>query len=263
MCLLLPPSEAKSSGGRGRPLGHAAAGGSLGSARQRVLEALAVTIGLDRASAANALHLPAGLAQEALDANGRVLDSPTTPALRRYCGTVYEGLSFDRLSPSAQRLAGRATFIFSGLWGVVRGDERVPLYRLPAKAVLPGVGVAATYWRPILDEAMPRLLGHALIIDLRSTDYAAMWRPRGSFATRTVTVRVLSPLPRGGHGVISYASKLAKGQLCAAVLEALAGGTEIAGGPTGGVDLVVEAWRARGGAHFEVGGPGHVDLYTG
>jgi hypothetical protein len=90
-----------------------------------------------------------------------------------------------------------------------------------------------------------------------------MWRPRGSFATRTVTVRVLSPMPRGGHGVISYASKLAKGQLCAAVLEALAAGTEIASGPTGGVDLVAEAWRARGGVDFEVKGPGHIDLYTG
>ncbi len=231
VCLLLPPSEAKTSGGHGQPLRQHAASGALGPARQPVLEALAATLGLDRTSAIAALCLPAGVAHEALAANLRVLDSPTTPALRRYCGTVYEGLSFNRLSPPAQRLAGRVTFIFSGLWGVVRGDERVPAYRVPAKAVLPDVGIAASYWRPILDAAMPRLLGRALIIDLRSTDYAAMWRPRGPIAARTVTVRVLSPTARGGHAVISYDSKLAKGRLCAAVLEALAAGAAIDPGP--------------------------------
>ena len=54
----------------------------------------------------------------------------------------------------------------------------VPDYRVPAKATLPGIGVAATFWRPVLGVTVPALLAPGLVVDLRSSDYAAMWRPR-------------------------------------------------------------------------------------
>jgi cytoplasmic iron level regulating protein YaaA (DUF328/UPF0246 family) len=194
--------------------------------------------------------LPPGAVDEALRANAAVHTSGTVPALRRYAGVVYDGLASCDLDVVQQRLAARSVLIFSGLFGVVRADEPVPAYRVPAKAVLPGIGVAGTFWRPVLDEAMPQLLDRGLVVDLRSSDYSAMWRPRGDIARRTVRVRVLSPLPGGGRGVVSFPSKYAKGRLTGALLKRHTGGL-----PVRTAEDVAQAWLECGGVSAEVSAP--------
>jgi cytoplasmic iron level regulating protein YaaA (DUF328/UPF0246 family) len=221
------------------------------------VQALTELVSGDPDRAAAALLLPPGVAAEALAANALVLDSPTTPALHRYTGTVYEGFAVSSLRPDEQRLATRSTWIFSGLFGIVRGDEPVPAYRVPAKAVLPGLGVASTFWRPVLIQVLERVLRRDLIVDLRSTDYAAMWRPPARMAERVVAVRVLSPAPRGGHAVISYNSKHAKGRLAAALVRRAA-----AGAPVRTADDVARAWLDCGGIDCAPGRSGGLDLYS-
>jgi cytoplasmic iron level regulating protein YaaA (DUF328/UPF0246 family) len=256
--LLLPPSEGKSVGGRGRPLRTRTIDGSeLGIARRAALAALQQLVSGDPRTAAAALLLPDGVAADALAANATVLDAPTTRALHRYAGVVYDGLGFAQLSPVEQRLAGRSTQIFSGLFGLVRGDEPVPTYRVPAKAVLPGLGVASTFWRRVLTEVLDRTLRRGLIVDLRSSDYAAMWRPSRDVVGRVVAVRVLSPAPRGGHAIISYNSKFAKGRLAAALIR-----RQVAGSPVESADDVAAAWRDCGGVDCIAMPTGGLDLYT-
>jgi len=257
--LLLPPSEGKTSGGRGRPLrARHADPGPLGAARHAVLAALAGLVAGDPAAAGAALLLPDGVAADALAADANVLDTRTTPALRRYAGVVYDGLDYAALTAREQRIADRACLVFSGLFGVVRGDEPVPNYRVPAKAVLPGIGVAGTYWRPVLDEVLPGLLGRrGLVVDLRSSDYAAMWRPDRATAPRVVTVRVLSPTPRGGHAVISYNSKFAKGRLAAELIRRAARGE-----PVDSTEDVLAAWSQWDGAADAHPTRTGADLYT-
>jgi cytoplasmic iron level regulating protein YaaA (DUF328/UPF0246 family) len=256
--LLLPPSESKSPGGRGRPLRRRPADTSpLGPGRLATVQALTELVAGDPDRAAAALLLPAGVAAAALAVNAAVWDSPTTPALRRYTGTVYEGFAIGGLSAGEQRVAARSTLIFSGLFGVVRGDEPIPVYRVPAKAVLPGLGVASTFWRPLLDAALEPVLRRGLIVDLRSTDYAAMWRAPATLAERVVAVRVLSPAPRGGHAVISYNSKFWKGRLAAALVRRVAAGASVSTAAD-----VVEAWLACGGADSVAHAAGGIDLYS-
>jgi hypothetical protein len=230
----------------------------LGESRERVLAALEALLDGPEQRAAEALLLPPATVAAALSADRRARTSPTVPALRRYAGTVYDGLASVGLDNSEQRLAARSVMIFSGLFGVVRGDEPVPDYRVPAKAVLPGIGVAATFWRPLLDTAVPALLGRGPVVDLRSSDYAAMWRPKGRDADRMIRVRVLSPLPKGGSGVVSYPSKYAKGRLAAALVRRCA-----AGRPVRGPEDVVSAWLDVDGPHGETESDGQVVLYTG
>lgn len=258
MRILLPPSEGKTRGGRGRPLAARTDIGPLTEPRAAVLGALRTLVSGDPAAAARALLLPPGVAADALAANAAVVDSPTAMALRRYAGVVYDGLAFDTMTPAAQRIAARSTLICSGLFGVVRGDEPVPLYRVPAKAALPGLGIAGTFWRRTLHAALPPMLGPGLVVDLRSSDYAAMWRPDAATARRVVVVRVLSPTPAGGRAVISYLSKFAKGRLAAALVMRTA-----AGGSVQSIEDVVAAWQSCGGAGSAAVGNGHLELYTG
>jgi len=252
--ILLPPSEGKTPGGRGKPL--TPDDSALGRGRSALLAALDTLVAGDPAKAADALLLPPGVADDALTANAAVARSRTMPALRRYAGVVYDGLAYERLSPAAQKLAGRCVHIFSGLLGVVRGAEAVPNYRVPAKATLPGIGVAGTYWRPILTDVLRERLADGLIVDLRSSDYAAMWRPDKATAERVVTVRILSKTPSGRYAVISYNSKLAKGLLAAALLEAAAAGTQVDSAET-----IVQTW-VRIGIQGETRNSHHLDLYT-
>ncbi|MEO6887165.1 MAG: peroxide stress protein YaaA [Jatrophihabitantaceae bacterium] len=257
MHILLPPSEGKRSGGRGRSLTAHPDAGPLALARTAALDSLATLLAGDPDVAAGALLLPPAVTADALAANAVVRTSPTTAALSRYAGVVYDGLAYGTLSHGARLLARRSVYIFSGLFGVVRGDENVPLYRVPAKAVLPRLGVAGTYWRPILSDLLPNLLGRGLIIDLRSNDYASMWRPDKAIRERVVSVRILSPTPTGTRAVISYPSKFGKGRLAGALLETLAGGTPI----TCPQD-VADAWISCGGAAYELTGPGQLDLFA-
>jgi len=244
MRILLPPSEAKRPGGRGRPLAGRTDPVSqrLGADRAELFGALVKL--LDQPEAAAALLLPASTAEAALAANARALSSPTLPAMRRYAGVVYEGLRADQLSPAAQHSARTSLLVFSGLLGVSRGGDPVPDYRVPAKASLPGLGIAGTYWRRRLGAVLPALLDRGPIIDLRSADYAAMWQPAAGSAeaARLIGVRILSRTPAGRLAVVSYPSKLAKGRLAAALLERSAGGR-----PVQDAADVLAAWTELGG----------------
>jgi uncharacterized protein len=72
-----------------------------------------------------------------------------------------------------------------------------------------------------------------------------------------LNVRVLSPAPRGGHAVISYNSKFAKGRLAAALIRRRA-----AGHPVDTADDVAAAWLSDEGAERAVHTPGGLELYT-
>jgi cytoplasmic iron level regulating protein YaaA (DUF328/UPF0246 family) len=244
--ILLPPSEAKNPGGRGVPLARRRRRHPIDDSRDLVLQALAELLaGAEHHDAARSLLLPDSVAAEALADNRRVRTASTMPALDRYAGIVYDGLFLQPLSAAARAVADRELLIFSGLFGVLRGGDPIPAYRVPAKAWLPGLGVLSTFWRPRLEALLPALLDRGPVIDLRSGDYAAMWQPAGQSlpADRLVSVRVLSPRPDGTLAVISFASKLAKGRLAAALLERRA-----AGQPVQEVADIAVAWAAAGGS---------------
>jgi uncharacterized protein len=247
MRILLPPSEAKRAGGDQPPIAFGT--DPLGRARRRAATALAQAA--SKRGAAAALSLPARSAAAELAADREIRESATMPGLLRYNGIVYDGLDVCSLPAAARRHADDSVMIFSGLWGVVRADELIPNYRLAASTALPKLGVMATYWRPILERVLPDQLGDGLVVDLRSSDYAAMWRPGPELAEQVVTVRVLSSRPGLPPAVISYPSKLGKGQLARALVQRRAPATR--------PEHVVDAWRTAGGAAAEITSRG-VDL---
>jgi hypothetical protein len=253
--ILLPPSEAKTAGGQGTPLRRRTRKTALDAPRRQVVAALEELLATHDAAAA--LLIPPSASDAALAHNAAVLDGPTLPALARYSGVLYDGLAATLVDERAKRLAREAVLIFSGLFGVVRGGEAVPNYRVPAKAALPGVGIAGTFWRASLTTVVPSMLDRGVVIDLRSSDYAAMWQPdrKDPLAERVVTVRILSPRPDGRLGVISFPSKFHKGRLAGLLLESAAAGRE----PTAPEHLI-DTWTGAGGKDGQVlaGRPGPV-----
>jgi cytoplasmic iron level regulating protein YaaA (DUF328/UPF0246 family) len=217
MLILLPPSEGKAEAGTGRRLDLSKLSlPELNPAREEVLAALVdLCAGPDEAAAREALGLSEGQRGE-LRRNARLRAAATAPAGRIYSGVLYEALDLATLAPAAERLARRSVLISSGLWGAVRLTDRIPPYRCPVGARLPGVGALGAYWRRRLAEAMTVAAGSGPVLDLRSGAYAATWAPRGTVAERTVTVRVLHEREVDGvptRSVVSHFNKATKGRL--------------------------------------------------
>ena len=213
MLVLLPPSEGKTAARRGKPLdlGTLSFPG-LTSTRETVLEAL---VGLAQRDPQRALSV-LGLSPRQLDevARDAVLETaPTATASRVYSGVLYEALDLATLDATAKRRAQRQIVVSSALFGALRVGDRIPAYRLSGDTSLPGLGPVSSLWRDPLASVMSETAGRSLVVDLRSGVYAAMWRPTGDVAARTVAVRVLQEMPDGSRKVVSHFNKATKGRL--------------------------------------------------
>jgi hypothetical protein len=187
----------------------------LTPARAGLLKALA---GLSRGpepAALAALGLRAGQAGE-LAHNRELGSAPAGPAAEVYTGVLYDALDLPGLR--RQGVATDRVLIFSGLWGVLRPDDRIPHYRCSAGVKLPGTGSVSTAWRMALRGPLAEHVGDQLVVDLRSAAYASLWAP----GSNAVTVRVLHEREAGGavkRSVVSHFNKATKGRLTRALLE--------------------------------------------
>jgi hypothetical protein len=230
------------------------AGSPLHRERTQVATALVDFCGNDLSAAALALALPKRSADEDLALNRALFDAPVTAALDRYAGTVYEALDAPRLTAAGRQRAMESVLVFSGLFGVLRAGEQVPAYRLPVAASVPTIGALTPFWRAALAAELPEALDGHLLVDLRSSDYAAMWRPTGTLRDQLVAVRVVTEQPDGRLAVVSYPSKHGKGLLARALLARR--------GRVTSADHVAQAWTDAGGRDATIHPDGRVELLT-
>ncbi len=218
MLILLPPSEGKSAPRRGKPLDvDSLSFPALTPARERVVAALVELCTGDPAIAAHTLDVSKSQL-DLVDLNARLTTSPTARADAVYTGVLFDALDVATLSSAAKRRAATRLAVTSSLLGLVRPGDRIPAYRLSGDAVLPGLGSVAGVWRGALGPAAAEAVGNGLLVDLRSTMYAAFWRPPAELAPKVATVRVLHEVG-GRRQVVSHFNKATKGRIVRAVLE--------------------------------------------
>ncbi|MBT2403585.1 MULTISPECIES: peroxide stress protein YaaA [unclassified Streptomyces] len=216
MLVLLPPSEGKAAGGSGAPLKPESLSlAGLAEARAAVLEELVELCVGDELKAREVLGLSEGLRGEVAK-NAELRSAVARPAGEIYTGVLYDALGLADLPAGARALAEESLLVFSGLWGAVRVTDRIPSYRCSMGVKLPGLGALGAYWRGPMAAVMPEASGDGLVLDLRSSAYAAAWKPKGEPAGRTATVRVLHAQVVDGvekRSVVSHFNKATKGRL--------------------------------------------------
>jgi cytoplasmic iron level regulating protein YaaA (DUF328/UPF0246 family) len=222
--ILLPPSEGKAPGGAGPALDlKALAFPVLAPTRKVVLKALTKLAKGKAGTALDVLGLTDRQADE-LAADKVLSTAPTLPAADRYTGVLYEALDLPGLrltDPDAFATADASVLIFSALWGVVRPADLIPAYRCSGGVTLPTIGPVARLWRDALGAALEPVAGHGLVVDLRSSAYAGLWRVPPRLADTTVSVRVLHERIVDGvakRSVVSHFNKATKGRLARALL---------------------------------------------
>jgi Uncharacterized protein conserved in bacteria len=152
------------------------------------------TLGLGKKSAAEA----------ALNMN--LSDAPCAPAIDLYSGVLYDHLDHSTLTAPEQQRMNAFTWIFSGLFGIVRPADFIPNHRLAINTKLPPLGNMGTWWRTKLREKLPDLAKET-IIDCRSGGYRSMY-PAQEANVIEITAEEDRP---GGRKVVTHAVKKWRG----------------------------------------------------
>ncbi|GAA1947133.1 peroxide stress protein YaaA [Microbacterium deminutum] len=209
MLILLPPSETKRPGGRGRPVDlNSLTLPSLVPQRESVVDAL-IRLSADEDAAARILKLGATQRDEiAVNADLRI--APTTAAVDRYTGVLYDALGAASLPSAARAWLGRHVLIHSAPFGPVAALDRIPAYRLGASASLPGLAPPTRLWADAVTDAFASA-APSFVLDLRSEAYAAL----GPVPSRVPSayVRVVTEAGGGAVRALNHFNKHAKGAL--------------------------------------------------
>lgn len=216
MLILLPPSEGKAVGRRGKPLDLSSLSfPQLTDTRQLVLDALAEVSA--RPDALDLLDAPKG-AIDAVAANIAIFSEPCLPASSLYTGVLYDALDWNSLTPAAKRRGARWLVVQSAAFGALRPGDKVPSYRLSGGVAFPGLGTVASIWRAALDPVLSEAAGRGAVVDCRSSTYVPLWRPAGAVAERTATIAVVRDGP-GGRTAVSHMAKHTRGLVARTLLE--------------------------------------------
>ncbi|QFZ22665.1 peroxide stress protein YaaA [Saccharothrix syringae] len=243
MLVLLPPSETKAEGGSGGPLDlDLLSHPELNPVRAKLVDAL-VDLAADVPASLAALGLSERQAGE-VARNAELRRSPTTPALARYTGVLYDALGLDSLTKAERSRAHRRLAVASALFGLVGGGDPIPAYRLSGGSALPATGPLGALWRPVLE---PVLAGaDDFMVDLRSSPYNSLARVPGA-----AVVRVVTEDAKGRRNAVSHFNKAHKGRLARALVESRSEPADLK-------SLVRVATRS--GFHLEPTGPHTADL---
>ncbi|MFI2562542.1 YaaA family protein [Paenarthrobacter sp. NPDC018779] len=207
MLILLPPSEGKTPAAKGPSIDwEALSFPDLNTSRAKVLEALGTVSAHEDALAL--LGVGASLRDD-VERNTRLHSEPAAPAHQVYSGVLYDALGYNSLTPTQRRKAAESILVVSALWGAIGFGDHVPAYRLSMGTALPDVGRLASYWKPQLAAALAQRTEGELLVDCRSSTYAAAWAPP---ADQTVTVNVFTEA-KGKRTVVSHFAKHTRGEL--------------------------------------------------
>lgn len=154
--ILLPPAEGKQEGGNPfapdmfdyRTSNTFNYFHQLNPNRRKLIEHLQGVI----TSGEHDLEALFGVKDAALEAavktNLDILHGPLISALDRYSpGVMYQAMDFPGLPTGAQRRLLEEGIIFSGIFGLLRPDDLIPMYKLKMDANLPGTGKIGQYWK--------------------------------------------------------------------------------------------------------------------
>ena len=205
--------------------------------------------------------------------NLEVYDAPALAAWQLYDGVLYEAAKFAQIfsygacaqdgqgqgqgnqpqgsgqgqggqsqadqSQGLQRQLEELTLVFSALFGPVRLTDLITPHRLSGSVKLPGQGSVASIWSKALKELLTQQLSGHVVVDLRSSEYGAMYRPTRGSDCLLLNIGVAKVNPATGkRSVVSHWAKHTRGLLAGALLEAVAGAQ--LSGSEGDVDEILQ-----------------------
>ena len=246
MLVLLPPSETKRDGGvLGRSLDLSDLHHPELTSQRRAAVAALKKLSRNLAAATGALGLGPTQRFE-IDRNRALESSPVMPAIDRYTGVLYDGISAETLTEAQRAWVVDHVLINSALFGLLGAGDEIPAYRLSHDSRLPDLPLKK-HWRAA--NAGVLALAPGLILDLRSESYTAL----GPLPTHENAqyLRVVTQTASGQKKALTHFNKKGKGVFVRQLAEA--------GLDHDDVDSLLE-WAASNGVRLDRGKPGELEL---
>ena len=111
-----------------------------------------------------------------------VFDSPTLKAIERYNGVAYAYLKYGELPKEAQNYVDAHTLIFSNLFGPIRADDRIPVYKVKQGNAIGDIK-PENFYKERFSYQLDLLIGDAEILDLRAGYYEKFYKTKRPYTT--------------------------------------------------------------------------------
>jgi len=181
MKILLAPSETKSVGGSGRLNLDNLIFNQINPKREELIKAYQEI--LDRSNI-NELKELFGLKKE--DEIKKyivnIYNEPVKKAIQRYVGVAFDFLDYSSLSDFEKEYLHKNLLIFSNLFGVLRANDLIPIYRLKQGSSVGDIKIEK-FFNQILKEPLDEYLKDEDILDLRAKYYEKFYKPNKNYTT--------------------------------------------------------------------------------
>ena len=110
-----------------------------------------------------------------------IFKEKTCKAIQRYDGVAYDYLEYNSLDKNSQKYIDENTIIFSNLFGAIKANDLLPIYRMKQGRNLPNIEIDKYYKKEfsnILDEYL-----NDEILDLRAAHYDKFYKPKKQYIT--------------------------------------------------------------------------------
>ena len=175
--ILFSPSEGKNFGGDDIPLDLL--GGN--DSREEILQTYnEIVLGKDK----EAIQKLFGFKkfEECTPYIADVFTSPTLKAVERYSGVAYDYLNYAALGSDAQQYVDTHTIIFSNLFGPIKADNRIPIYKVKQGNAIGDIK-PEQFYKERFSYQLDLLLGDAQTLDLRAGYYEKFYKSSRAYTT--------------------------------------------------------------------------------
>jgi len=181
MKILLAPSESKTPGGKGRLDLDSLIFKEINNKREELIQKYQKI--LDRANLEELKEL-FGLKKE--DEIKKyiinIYEEPVKEAIKRYSGVAFDYLDYNSLETEAKEYLANNLLIFSNLFGVLKADDLIPIYRLKQGSSIDGIKIEKFY-NKVLKEPLDNYLANEDILDIRAGYYNKFYKPSKKYTT--------------------------------------------------------------------------------
>jgi len=111
-----------------------------------------------------------------------ILKEPTMKAIERYTGVAFDYIDYQSFGSDAKDFIDENVYIFSNLFGIVKANDYIPLYKIKQGETLNGIKVEKEYAN-IIKEPLDTILKNEDILDIRAGYYNKFYKPNKKYTT--------------------------------------------------------------------------------